>query len=85
MYIILTHNIIVSPTLAKLFLLQIFSKHRVPSHITSDRGSEFILHFFQSLGKALNIRLHFTSRHHPEGNGQTKWMNQTLKQYQQDN
>ena len=74
---------IVSPTLAKLFLLHIFSKHGVPSHITSDRGSEFILHFSQSLGKALNIRLHFTSRHHLEGDSQTEQMNQTLKQYLQ--
>ena len=41
------------------------------------------MHFFQSLGKALDIRLHFTSGHHPEGNSQTKWMNQTLKQYLQ--
>ena len=36
--------------------------------------------------------LHFTSGYHPEGDEQTKWMNQTLKQYlyvycnyQQDN
>jgi len=38
------------------------------------------------------MRLHFTSGYHPEGNGQTKCMNQTLEQYlciycnyQQDN
>ena len=38
------------------------------------------------------MRLHFTSGYHPEGDGQTKCMNQTLKQYlhvycnyQQDN
>ena len=43
---ILTHDTIMSPKLAKLFLLHIFSKHGVPSHITSDKGSEFILHFF---------------------------------------
>ena len=87
-----THDTITSPKLAKLFLLHIFSKHGVPSHITSDRGSEFVSHFFRSLGKALNIRLHFTSRHHLEGDGQTERMNQTLEQYlriystyQQDN
>ena len=67
-----THDMITSPELAKLFLLHVFSKHRVPSHITSDRGSEFVSHFFQSLRKALDIRLHFTSGHHPEGDGQTE-------------
>ena len=29
------------------------------------------------------VSLHFTSGHHPEGDSQTKWMNQTLKQYLQ--
>ena len=52
--------------LAKLFVLHVFSKHGVPSHITSDRGSKFISHFFRSLGKALDMRLHFTSGYHPE-------------------
>ena len=87
-----THNTITFPELAKLVLHHVFSKHRVLSHITSDRGSEFVSHFFCSLGKALNIRLHFTSGHHLEGDGQTKQMNQTLEKYlriysnyQQDN
>ena len=87
-----THDTITSPELTKLFLLHVFSKHGVPSHITSDRGMEFVSHFFHSLGKALDIRLHFTSGYHLEGNGQTERMNQTLEQYlriysnyQQDN
>ncbi|CDO68809.1 hypothetical protein BN946_scf184805.g18 [Trametes cinnabarina] len=52
----------------------------------------FVSHFFRSLGKALDMCLHFTSGYHPEGNGQTKRVNQTLEQYlwiycnyQQDN
>ena len=87
-----THNTITSPELAKLFLLHVFSKHGVPAYITSDRGSEFVSHFFQSLGKALNMHLHFTSGYHAEGDGQTERTNQTLEQYlwvycnyQQDN
>jgi hypothetical protein len=87
-----THDTIDSPGLAKIFLLNVFSKHGVPSHITSDRGTEFVSHFFRSLGKALDIRLHFTSGYHPEGDGQTERANQTLEQYlrvycnyQQDN
>src|SRR6266481_6639185 len=41
---------------------------------------------------ALNMKLHFTSAYHPEGDGQTEHTNQTLEQYllvycnyQQDN
>ena len=78
-----TNDKVTSLELAKLFLLHVFSKHGVSSHITSDQGSEFISHFFRSLGKALDIHLHFTSRYHLEGDGQTEWMNQTLEQYLQ--
>ena len=87
-----TYDTITSPDLAQLFLLHVFSKHGVPSHVTSDRGTEFVSHFFRSLGKALDMRLHFTSGYHPEGDGQTERANQTLEQYiriycnyQQDN
>ena len=87
-----THNTITSLELAKLFLLHVFSKHGVPAHVTSDCSTEFVSHFFWSLGKALDMCLHFTSSYHLEGNGQTEWSNQTLEQYlriycnyQQDN
>ena len=40
------HNTIMSMDLAHLFVLYIFSKHGVPSYVTSDRGSEFVSNFF---------------------------------------
>ena len=87
-----THDTITSAQLAELFILYVFSKHGVPSDVTSDRGTEFVSHFFRSLGKALDMNLHFTSGYHPEGDGQTERVNQTLEQYlrcycnfQQDN
>ena len=85
-------NTITAPMLAQLFILHVFSKHGVPSHVTSDRGLEFISLFFRISGKALDMKLHFTSGYHPEGDGQTERMNQSLEQYlrvycnyQQDN
>jgi len=87
-----THDTITSAELARLFITHVFSKHGVPSHVTSDRGSEFVSHFFRSLGTALDMRLHFTSGYHLEANGQAERTNQTLEQYlhvycnyQQDN
>ena len=44
---------------------------------------EFVSSFFWTLGKALDMKLHFTSRYHPEGDGQIKHANQTLEQYLQ--
>ena len=76
-----TVDTITSLMLAKLFVLHVFSKHGIPLHVTSNRGSEFVLAFFCSLGKVLDMKLHFTSGYHPEGDGQTKCANQTLEQY----
>jgi hypothetical protein len=78
---ILTHDTITSAQLAKLFIIHVFSKHGVLSHVTSNQGSKFMSHFFHSLGKALNMKLHFTSGYHPEGDRQTECVNQTLEQY----
>ena len=78
---ILTINTITSQMLAKLFILHVFSKYGVPSHITSKQGMEFVSAFFCLLSKALDMKLHFTSSYHPEGDGQTVHTNQTLEQY----
>ena len=60
--------------------------------VTSDHSSKFVSHFFRSLRKALDMKLHFNLGYHLEGDGQTKHVNQTLEQYlciftnyQQDN
>ena len=75
-----------------LFILHVFSKHSVSSHVTSNRGLEFVSNFFHSLDTALNMWFYFTSGYHLKGNKQTKCMNQILEQYlciycnyQQDN
>src|SRR5882672_11899029 len=78
---ILTDDKFNVPELAKLFVTHVFLKHGVPSHVTSNRGSEFVLHFFRSLRTTLDMCLHFTSGFHPEGDGQTERVNQTLEQY----
>ena len=86
-----THDTITYQQLAQLFILHVFL-HGIPSHVTSDQGPEFVSHFFRSLGIALDMKLHFTSSYHPEGDGQMERTNQTLEQYiqvfcnyQQDN
>ena len=72
---------ITSVQLAQLFLIHVFSKHGVPSHVTCDRGKEFISAFFRSLGELLNMKMHYTSGYHPSADGQTERMNQTVEQY----
>ena len=75
------HDIIMFTDLACLFILYVFSKHGVPSHVTSDWGLEFVSNFFWSLDIALDMWLHFTSGYHPEDDEQTECTNQILEQY----
>src|SRR5258705_1305760 len=78
-----THDSINSPELTQLFLTHVFLKHGMPSHVTSDWGSEFVSHFFQSLSKLLQMDLHFMSMsgYHLEGDRQMEHLNQVLEQY----
>ncbi len=48
-----SHDTVNAPQVVRLFLTHVFSKHGVPLHVTLDCGSEFVLHFFHSLGKLL--------------------------------
>src|ERR1700753_3778826 len=45
-----TTNAITAEELARLFVEHVFSKHGVPMDVVSDRGSEFMSHFWRSLG-----------------------------------
>ena len=58
--------------LTKVFIRDIFFKHRTLSHITSDQGSEFVSCFFKTLLLTLNISLHFILGYHPEADSQTE-------------
>ena len=87
-----THNTIDTQMLADVFILHMLSKHGIPSYVTLDQGPKFVSMFFRSLATTLQMRLHFTSGHHPEADSQSKRTNQTLEQYlhsyynyQQDN
>ena len=40
------HDTIMSVDLAHLFILHMFSKYSVLSHVISDKGSEFVSNFF---------------------------------------
>ena len=76
-----THQTINTPTIAKLFVVHVFSKYRIPSHVISDQGLKFVSRFFHSLAATLDMKLHFTSDYHSERDGQTEHTNQTLEQY----
>jgi hypothetical protein len=66
---------------ANHFLTHIFAKHGLPCDIISDRGPLFVSKFWTALCKSLKIKLNLSTAYHPETDGQTERLNQTLEQY----
>jgi len=64
-----------------LLIQNVFSKYKVPSHVTLDRGAKFVSKFFRSLAQALDMKLHFLAGYHPEANVQIECTNQMLEKY----
>jgi hypothetical protein len=70
-----------APTMAELFWLYVVKDFGVPSGITSDRGTVFTSAFWSSLCFYLSIRRRLSTAFHPQTDGQTENLNQTLEQY----
>jgi hypothetical protein len=70
-----------SQDLANIFLQHIWSKHGTPDDIVSDRGSKFVSKFWKALCRRLSIDRKVSTAYHPETDGQTERVNQTLEQY----
>ena len=66
---------------AKLFLENIWKLHGLPSSIISDRDPVFTIKFWAELMGRLDVRLRKSTAFHPQTDGQTERVNQSLEQY----
>ena len=66
---------------ADLIMREVFRHHGLPDNIISDRGPQFISHFWKHLWAGLKISCKLSSAYHPQTDGQTERTNQTLEQY----
>ena len=66
---------------AKLFLENIWKLHGLPSSIISDRDPVFTSRFLAELMGRLDVRLRKSTAFHPQTDGQTERVNQSLVQY----
>nr|GEZ04956.1 putative reverse transcriptase domain-containing protein [Tanacetum cinerariifolium] len=65
--------------LTQLYLKEIVCRHGVPVLIISDRDPRFASRFWSSLQKSLRTNLDMSTAYHPETDGQSKRMIQTLE------
>jgi hypothetical protein len=64
---------------AELYVDQIVRLHEIPKTIVSDRGTQFVAHFWEQLHESLGTRLIRSSSYHPQTDGQTEFVNQIVE------
>jgi hypothetical protein len=67
--------------LGEIFYREIECKWGPPRGIVTDRGTIFTSKFWKTLCQLSGIKSRYTTAYHPQGDGQTERMNQTLEQY----
>ncbi|GJP62189.1 hypothetical protein CLOP_g19278 [Closterium sp. NIES-67] len=65
---------------AQLFLANVIRLHGLPSAIISDRDPKFTSNFWRHLWDQFGTKLQFSSAYHPQTDGQTERVNQTMEQ-----
>ena len=68
-------------SIAILLYERIFPLHGIPRQIISDRGSQFASQIFKEFCQRLGIRSSMSTAYHPQTDGQTERVNQSLEQY----
>ena len=67
--------------LAVVFAREIWRHHRLPTDIVSDRDSQFTSEVWQEFLRLSGIRPRMSTAFHPQTDGQTERLNQTIEAY----
>jgi transposase InsO family protein len=78
-HFIVVHTTYSMQQYAELYMDQIVRSHGIPKTIISDRGTQFVAHFWEQLHECLGTKLIRSSSYHPQTDGQTKRINQILE------
>ncbi|GKC33273.1 putative reverse transcriptase domain-containing protein [Tanacetum coccineum] len=65
--------------LARIYLKEVVTRHGIPVPIICDRDPRFVSNFWRSLQNALGTNLDMSTVYHPQTDGQSERMIQTLK------
>ena len=66
-------------TLSQLYIREIVRLHGDPLSIVSDRDSQFMARFWQSLQQAMGTKLQFSTAFHPQTDGQSERVIQVME------
>jgi transposase InsO family protein len=72
---------ITTDALADIFIQSFYRHHGLPKAIVSDRGTQFVSAMWARICKLLGIIRRLSTAFHPETDGSTERMNQTLETY----
>ena len=78
-HLIPTHMTADAVKVAELFIEHIFRLHGLPKATVSDRDPKFTSEFWQALFKTLETQVRLSTAFHPERDGQTERLNQTIE------
>jgi Integrase zinc binding domain/Chromo (CHRromatin Organisation MOdifier) domain len=72
---------ITAETVARWFVQTFYRRHFLPTAIVSDRGTQFTGHLWARICSLLGIVRRLSTAFHPETDGSTERMNQTIETY----
>jgi len=67
--------------LAVIFAREVWKYHGLPTNIVSDHDSRFTLEAWREFLRLSGIRPRMSTGFHPQTNGQTEQLNQTIEAY----
>jgi transposase InsO family protein len=74
-----TTSDVTAETTARLLFQRVFKSFGLPLEIVSDRDPRFTSNFWKALAKYYKTRLAMSTARHPQTDGQTEILNQTLE------
>lgn len=68
-------------SVAKLFLHNVYKLHGMPTAMVSDRDKIFTSSFWKELFALAGVELQMSTNYHPQSDGQTELLNQTIETF----
>ena len=65
--------------LAELYIRYVFRFHEFPDTIVSDRGPQFVSHFWKALYKTLRVQVALLTLYYVSTDEQTEWFNAIIE------